>query len=384
MRRRDLDQTRAGATMIFAGLLSILAACPACDSIASKRIDSAARSSSSSSAADAPNGAAAPGNDPTIVALATLALSCKWEAEPAMGLSRECAAALAWSDATQGFVRGRGDDTLVNMLGDVDERVRWLGASKLHTSGKRYREEKALADRVVTASERETSPRVGAALGLAVADIQLEKTQTFDRIRAMGVHHALVPLRVTLIANLAWHNPSSAGAYELTREMVRDSEKDVRLAAIQAFWMAGSRRPEDTCRIWRDNLDTALDDDVEAFANELLAHFGRCQAYYDALLDSLDRRLKASLMTRPGFASALAYLCQDAKSTRDQRGRASIILQRTADLGTALPVVRGASLAALLECDPANGKAFVKKFTADDQQAQLREIAADLLKPTSK
>jgi hypothetical protein len=318
------------------------------------------------------------------VELATAALACKWDSGPTSGLAQDCPAAAAWNDATQGFAKGRGDETLVAMLEDSDEKTRWLAAQKLHASGKRYREEKPLADRVVTAGERETSQHVGPALGLVLADIALDKTQTFDRVRAMGVRHVVVPLRVSLIANLAWRNPSSSGAYELTREMVHDSEKDVRMAAIQAFWMAGSRRGDETCAILKDNLDDPQDDDVAARAAELLARLGRCQSAYGALLDSEENRLKSGQLTNAEHAAALGYLCEDPKSSHDERDRATQALERAAERGTFDPFVRGAALAAVMKCDPANGKTFIRKFTADGEQAQLKAIAIDLLKPKSR
>lgn len=337
-----------------------------------------------SSSAAAGKGLSASDNDPNVVALATGARACPWDSpSPPGGLSQECPEALAWRDASQGLAQGQGDVTLVNMLEDGDERVRWLAASKLHAAGRRFRLEKPLADRVVTAGERETSLRVGAAIGLALADIDLDKTSTFDRIRAMGVKHALAPLRVALIANLAWRNPRSNGAYELTRAMVRDDDKDVRLAAIEAFWMGGGKRPDDTCQIWRDNLDNPLDEDVAAHASELLARFGRCQEQYGALLDSEEHRVKGAEVAKPEHASALGYLCQDPKASHDQMDRATTVLHRMAELRALDAFVRGAALAAMLECDPAGGRAYVKKFADDDQQ-QVKEIATALLKPRSR
>lgn len=343
---------------------------------------SAGASGSAKVAASAGRGLAAPGNDAKVIELARKAMTCKWDGR---GLSQDCTPAVAWGDASEGFADGKADPTLVSMLDDPEERARWLAATKLHATGRAFRADKALAERVVTAAERETSPHVGAALGIALADIQLERTASFDRIRAMGVKHALVPLRAALIANIAWRNPGSSAAYELTREMVRDPEKDVRAAAISAFYMGGGRQPEVTCRIWLDNLDNAADEDVAAAASEYIARWGRCQAHYEALLEAQEKRHKAAKTDSPRHAAGLGFLCEDVKSQARQRERANELLRKIAETKTYEPDVRAGALEAILKCDAdgSHARAFVTKFTTEPP-AQLKERAIDLLRPKKR
>jgi hypothetical protein len=362
------------APLLFALLAAPFAlACKPTDGASAKD----AAPPAASSGATAAGGLAAPDADKSVAELAQHALSCHWDRD---GLTSDCAAALEWRDATVGFAGGRADPTLVDMLEDRDERIRWLGATKLVTSGKAYRTSKPLAERVVAAAEREKSDRLGGPLGEALARVDVQATGTFDRVRAMVVRHELPSLRAALVAHLLRHNGSSAGTYEVTREMVHDADPAVRLAAVNAFWMGGGKRPDDTCKVWQA-ATASDDDDVAAQSSENLAHFGQCQAAYPGLLDGEDARRKAAKTTRPRFASALGYLCLDEKATADQRARATTILRAVAELELLQPAVRGAGLEAVLKCDPSGGKAYVQKFTGDEQQAQLRAIATSLLRP---
>jgi hypothetical protein len=339
-----------------------------------------ATSSATATAAPAARGLAAPDNDARLVELAKKAAVCKWDNR---GLSEECAPALAWADAPMGTTGGRSDPTLVNLLEDADDHIRWLAASKLHAVGRTFTVDHAIADRVVLAGERETSAHVGGALGTALADIQLDRTHTFDRVRAMAMKHALPSLRAALVANLAWKNPGSSAAYELTRELVRDPEKEVRAAAISAFYMGGGKRPEDTCQIWTQNLDNDMDGDVAAAANELVARWGRCQASYGALLESQAKRLEAGKTDSPRYPKALGFVCDDAKAAARDKERATELVRKVAETKTLDADVRAAALEAALTCDPAQGREFVKRF-ANDPPAQLKARAIDLLRPRAR
>ena len=319
-------------------------------------------------------GLGAHGNDPALVDLAKKAKACGWDAR---GVSEECAAAIAWAAATDGFTAGRADATLVSFLEDADERVRWLAATKLQAIGASFASDRALAERVVTAGERETSARVAPALGALLADVQVEKTNTFDRVRAMAVKHALPQLRAALIANLSRKNPTVSAAFELTRELVRDPDKEVRLAAVGAFYMrGGGRRPEDTCQIWAQNLDNDMDAEVAAVASELLSRWGRCQSAYGALLESQAKRLEEGRTDSPRYAASLGFVCEDKRSQPRERERATDLVHKMADNKALDAEVRAAALDAAIACDPVGGRDFVKKF-AEDPPALLKTHAIE-------
>jgi len=333
---------------------------------------------SAPTASNQPRGLAAPGNDAQLVELAKKAKVCPWSGQ---ALSEECAAGIAWTNANEGFTAGRADPTLVSLLEDTDERVRWLAATKLHAIGAKFATERPLAERVVAAGEHETSGRVGAPLGVLLADLQVEKTGTFDRVRAIAVKHALPQLRASLVANLSRKNPGVSAAFELTRELVRDPEKDVRLAAIGAFYMrGGGKRPEDTCQIWVQNLDNEMDSDVASIANELLSRWGRCQAFYGALLESQAKRLEVGRTDSARYPASLAQICEDKRAQPREKERATELVHKIAENKTLDAEVRAAALDGALVCDPAGGRDFVKKF-ANDPPALLKTRAIDLLRP---
>jgi hypothetical protein len=319
----------------------------------------------------------APGSDPRVLELLRKALACKWEAA---GPSEWCDDAKAWREARDIFVGGRADASLVTLLDDVDERVRLLAAQDLAVFGQRYRTDKSLADRVVRAAESERSAGVAPHLGAAVARIDVDKTESFDRVRAVATKHALVGLRVSLVSALAQSNSGSTGVFTLTLDLLRDPDKEVRAAALGSLWTAGSRHPEEACRAWREHMDDGADDDIAARASDYLTWAGNCQAHYDAFLDSAERRFKAARTTKPLFTKALGNLCEDPKATAAQKSRATDLVRRIAEQKTTDRDVRGSALAEVMRCDPTGGRALVQKYATDDD-AYVRDRAVDLLKP---
>jgi hypothetical protein len=330
-----------------------------------------------SSVVDGGRGAANTTNDPAIVLLLKRALACK----PTRGaIAGDCAGAIAWDASKEEFADGRADATLVNLLEDPDERVRILAVYKLDEAGKPYRTDARLAARIVDVAEQEQSTRVARPLGALVGRIDLERTQLFDRIELVARKHLLASMRGAIVEELLHENPASLQAFDLSKEMVRDPDAQVRASAVGAFWIGGVRWAAETCRLWFDNIDNTMDQDVAARAGELLTRYGRCQAYFDALLDSEEKRFRASRTDRAPFATALTNLCEDLRSTDAQRWRALVLARRMVEEKLTDTVVRGEALASVLACDPAGGRAFVNGFAGDKEQS-VRERALSLLDP---
>ncbi len=315
--------------------------------------------------------------DAQVVDLATKALACGWTDD---GPALECDAARAWRDARDVFEGGREDSALVEMLERTDDRSRYLGAENLAVFGERYRTDRALATRVVLATEREKSARVGQPLGEAVAKIDVDSTDLFDRVRALAIKDDLLPLRTAIAASLAEHNPASGPSFTLTLDLLRDREKDVRVAAIGALWMCENRHPAEACSAWREHIDDPGDDDLASRACDYLSWSGHCQDAIDALLDSEERRFKAGKTTEALFAKALGNVCEDVKTTRSQKERATDLARNMAQQTSTPRPARGAARAAGLRCDPTGGRAFVARFATDpDPFVQAR--TRDLLRP---
>jgi len=331
------------------------------------------------------DGAAAPSasassitsGDAKVLDLATKALACGWSDD---GPALECDAARAWREARNVFEGGREDSALAEMLGRSDDRARYLAAENLAVFGERYRTDKPLATRVVLAAEREKSARVGEVLGEAVAKVDVDSTDLFDRVRALSIKHDLLPLRTAIAASLAEHNPASGPSFTLTLDLLRDREKDVRVAAIGALWMCENRHPVEACSAWRDHIDDADDDEVASRACDYLSWSGHCQDAIDALLDSEERRFKAGKTTEALFAKALGNVCEDVKTTRSQKERASDLARNMAQQTSTPRPARGAALSAVLRCDTTNGRSFVARF-ANDPDPFVQARTRDLLRP---
>jgi len=360
----------------LAAFCLLLCACPDKPK-ESAPISSAASASATSVTALAP-ASVAKAPDGRALELARKAMACKWEATRP---SQDCEDAQAWREARDVFEGGRADAMLVALLEDTDDRARHLAAWNLNVFGDKFRTDKALAERVVLAAEREKSERVAAPLGAALSRIDVERTQMFDRVRAIAMKHALLQLRVALAATLGKNNLGSLPAFTLTLDLVRDPEKDVRAAALGALWQCSSRRPEETCRAWREAIDRTDDDDLAARAGDYLTWSGTCQAHYDALLDLEEKRFKAQRMVAPEFAKALGNLCEDTKAAASQKTRALELAKRMVEQRTTARYVRSAALEAIMRCDPAGGRAVVQKY-GDDEDPFVKERARDLLKPT--
>jgi hypothetical protein len=352
------------------------------------------RSTAGSHAADTPSAAPSPRGSATSVTalpsasvlkspdgraldLARKAIACRWEATQP---SQDCEDAKAWREARDVFEGGRADGVLVALLEDADDRARHLAAWNLNVFGERYRTDKALAARVVLAADREKSDRVAAPLGAALSRLDVDRTDTFDRVRAIAMKHALLPLRIALAATLGKNNLGSLPAFTLTLDLLRDPEKDVRASALGALWQCSSRRPDETCRAWRDAIDRTDDDELAARACDYLTWSGACQSSYDLLLDVEEKRFKAQRMAAPEYAKALGNLCEDTRATSTQKSRALELAKRMVEQKATQRYVRSAALEAIVRCDSAGGKAFVQKF-GDDDDPFVKERARELLKP---
>src|SRR5262249_4327301 len=154
-----------------------------------------------------------------IDALARAVLPCKsYDAS----FDSSCPGMKAWSDARDDFNEGKADAPLVAMTGDANEKVRYLGAYKLNQYGKVFMTDKALAEALVTAAEKEKSKFAGYELGAAVGRIQVRATGTFDRVKATVKKHDVSELRRGIVSNLLFNNQDDDPVYQLVREAVKD------------------------------------------------------------------------------------------------------------------------------------------------------------------
>jgi hypothetical protein len=294
-------------------------------------------------------------------------------------IDSSCPAMRAWSEVKEGFDDPTAEASLTAMLADGDEKVRYLGAFKLRQSGSAYRSDRALAEPIVAAAEKEKSKLVAFELGSVVGHLRVRETFTFDRIAAIVKKHALREVRRGILDELLLGNPESDRVYELVREAVRDPDPSVASTALHSFWMGGSRKPKETCQLYADTEDDH-DDDLAAEASNALSWSGRCESRYDTLLTSLERRAQAgaSALTRPAFATAARHVCEDGKATDAQRQRAAKLGRSLAGNKDLTGSIRTGALETVLRCDGAGGRAFVGRFRGDADKA-MADRAKELL-----
>ena len=172
-------------------------------------------------------------------------------------------------------------------------------------------------------------------------------------------------------------NPENQEVFTLIRETIKDQNNEVNRNALQAF--AGievnDKTKEARCDVFTESIDHA-NDDLSGEAAEYLSQpkFG-CTARYDALLKSLDARVKAKKFNSPMAATALRLLCSEKAGSPAQMKTANGIARKLAEDKTVKSSVRADAIAASVTCDPKGAKALLGKFKKDADPAVKEEVA---------
>lgn len=305
-----------------------------------------------------------PANDKAVVALAKEAIKCKWDGS--WGLKSDCPALDAFNKA-DALKDGKADVTLVNFLADSAKEVRWLGANALYNSGKEFPKNADLSKKVLAAArvEKDASRRMGDIVG----KIDVEKTKLADDIKKLLAESTNSALREGIVGGILWNNRKEGGFYDVLAALARtDKDKAVRKAAAGAFWVSGSDRHDDTCKLWLE-LASDADDDLaghSAYHCGFWSSGGGCTAEWDALLDVVEKKAKEGTMKSSMMAASLKYLIKQSKASDAQKKRvlaiAKTLVENTANPGMS----RSDGLRTIGENDP-DAKAYAAKFEADKE-----------------
>jgi hypothetical protein len=312
-----------------------------------------------------------------VESLARSALACK-----TLGTTFDatCPAMKAWTDAREGFEGGKADAALVALLADGDEKVRYLAAFKLNQHGAAYRTDRALAQATIRAVAHEKSSFAGFEVGSALGRIRVSETGTLPALASIVKDKDCPTLRLGVLGNLLNANPDVAAVFDLVKSTVKDPDRTVGLGALRAFWTGGAKNPAATCDVYAENVDNA-DGAIAAEASNALSWYGKCQAQYDALLDSLDRRVTtgASALGAAQYMTAARHVCADGAASAKQKQRAAQIGRAVASKTEVKTWVRGSALDTVWACEPnASARSFVSGFKADPEKP-LADKARDLL-----
>lgn len=316
---------------------------------------------------DAPpaKGLGAPGNDPAVVALAKAAQACKPDGTR---LEWNCDGYKAWRESPL-LKDGKADATMLNLLDDADEKVRFLGADRLAEGAT---EDAAAAKRVLAAAQAETSTLVGDKLGKALGKIDGAKTGIAADVNKLLTDTKNDELRLGLITAGA-SNPSVADAILALANGSTDEK--LRLAATTAFYNnTPAGKEADVCKMWLANVDH----ENREIAGESAAACGRvgsCSANWDSLLDKIEAKVKKGAVSYHQLAAALQWMHDGSSSNAKQKARTLKLAKAIASNAKNDPFARSRMLEFLGPLD----KAFVKKFTKD-KEPMVKDAAERALK----
>lgn len=244
----------------------------------------------------------APDNERDSVILAQQVMeTCKWTR---MGYPLKCSARKAWDGST--FINR--EPTLVNMLDDPRAQVRWLAAQALRKHKGTHTSNKAQAERIVAAAERERVNTIAPVLAAAVAKLDLDETGLRARVEALITKHPLMRMSGMLARFALATNP---GLYEFMTKVARtDKRRPVRRAAVSAFWTGTpAERMGDSCKLW---LEISADADAELAGDATNYLFwapkAACKEHYDAALKTVAAKAKAGGVKATMLANALGSL----------------------------------------------------------------------------
>ncbi len=316
-------------------------------------------------------------NDAAVVTLAKAALACPTGSGSEL-FQYECPAYKKWQEGKE---LTSAAPTLVSMLEDPSPRVRLLATSGLSNSDA-YREDKTLATRVVAAAESERDTTVAGSVGERVARIKVGKTGLFDRVAAIGKTHPVTAMRRAIASSLLFANSDSKQVFDYTVAMAKDTDPDVRGAAVSAFWVGGSFSRSDTCKVWASHLDDSKASIAGSAASSLGGYRG-CGPQFDALINATQKGVTGVAREESGFARGLGSACESGEATAPQRAKALALAKTLTSDRASHVFVRTGGLNAVAKCDPTGGKGFIAGFTKDKEK-WVAEEAVKLLAPKKK
>jgi len=317
-----------------------------------------------------------PKNDAAVVTAAKAALACDWGTS---GLKYDCPALKTWRESPL-LKDGKADTTLIAMLGDAKDPVRWLAAEALANQGKTYEKDAALANQVIGASQAEKQPLIAGPLGRATGNIDAKATNLGEAMKTLAKTHAVVDYRKAIIGSMLFANRELF--YDFVVDLARnDKNDDVRRAALSAPWTGTPPgRSPDSCKLWLDQVDDPKPDNggEAAYLCAFYPNDGGCKAQWDPLLTKLETRAKGGKVQASQMSSALKYLWQQKGASNAQKDRAVAIAKALVENPANGGSPRGNALRFVAEAEGDKAKPFAKRFEGD-KEFFVKSSAKDIL-----
>lgn len=304
-------------------------------------------------------------NDAAVVTLAKAAQACKPDGSR---LEYNCEGYKAWRDSPL-FSDNKADATLLNLLEDADEKVRFLGAERLAAGPT---QDAAAAKRVLAAAQAETSTLVADKLGKALGGIDGKKTGIAADASKLVADHKLPELRLGLITAGASNESLADAILALATE---STDEKMRLAAEVAFFNnTPAGKEADVCKMWLANVDHA-NAEISGEAAAVCGRTSACKASWDRLLDKIEARVKTGSVRNDRLAAALQWIHDGSESSAKQKTRTVTLAKAIASNVKNDAFARKGMIEFLAPLD----KAFVGKFKKD-KEAMVKDAAESALK----
>lgn len=304
-----------------------------------------------------------PSNRSDVVALAQRALACEW----INGIEEAtCPALGVWTKST--VVQDRSADaTLLAMLVDGRDPVRWLAGRALSQDGRAAITDPRSAKRLLDAALGESKPLVARVLGGAVARIDLRATGLEQPVRdVLQSADALVELRQVLASRALEANPELFDAvFHLARTT---REPELRSSSVWGLRFAPADKLSQVHDLW---LATADDPEVVDEVYVRCAVYTACRAIWDPLLTKLEQKKAASMATGVLLSAML-----DATTEAATRARAVKSATRIVEDESQEDVVRGMTLQALADAKEPVARRLAETYGRSEHPDSLLAVYA--------
>jgi hypothetical protein len=299
-------------------------------------------------------------NDPKIAKAFKDVLDCPWSADDDWFAS-ECPALVAFgeNEALLGEDVDQGVLTLLNLLDDSDEKVRFLALDKMPSSAAAYND-KALASRILAQAERETTERCASGFGALVGKIDLKSTGLIAPVKRLVETHAKPKLRKSILGGILYSNADNRDAMDLVLAGLKSDDKDIRYTSVLNLSKGEKSFAADICPAFVKMLDDPSPD-VVGLSAQNLGYVGKCTGQIDTLLAFATKRAAAGGEKLFLIANALGNLCENASVSDAQKKEAAKIARAFAS-GKNDSSVRSSAFYGVTSCDPAGAEAFLKGF----------------------
>lgn len=309
-------------------------------------------------------------NDPKVVALVRPVLACPWTDK---GFEAGCAALGAYRAAPD--VKGpSAETTLMAMLDDPRDPVRWLAGVGLAEVPRPVHRDAERAKRLLEAARREKDSRVGTALGFALGEVDLAATKLEPEVRALVASHPLPGLRLAIVSRTLKVNPSM---FEPVLALARgEQDASVRRAALNALRQAPPERKEQVSQLWVELVGDPNGEVADVAAACCVNTEALCAAHWDDVLTKMEARVASF----PSFMPfALGELYEQPRATPKQKERAKKVALAVLSAKTNDDIARGKALGALGRMDPPAARKLAEKYVNEPSLVLLPIVARELL-----